>query len=101
MKKKIFLACVALSMSATAIIGYRMYKISNNYSLLELNLESLTQQEAIPGGSCILEGLEGPYELVNFCAYGTVAGQEIKPCPIDSRMGRNSGLKWACHKLNQ
>ena len=45
MKKKIFLACTALVVSAAAVVGVKAYS-SSTYSLLDANLEAIAQNES-------------------------------------------------------
>ena len=101
MKKKIaILVCAALVVSAAVVTGYRMYQNSKVLTLVDANIEALSQSEDIPGGTCILEGKDGPVEHTYFCAPGTVVGGDIKPCPSMTRVACNSKISWACHKLN-
>ena len=48
MKKKIILACAALVVSAAAAMGYEVYQNSKTLTLLDANLEALTQDETVP-----------------------------------------------------
>ena len=44
MKKKIFMACAALVVSAAAVVGVKAYS-SSTYSLLDANLEAIASNE--------------------------------------------------------
>ena len=44
MKRKILMACAALVVSATAVVGVKVYS-SSTYSLLDANLEAITSNE--------------------------------------------------------
>ena len=46
MKKKIFLACAALVVSAAAVVGVKAYS-SSTYSLLDANLEAIANGEGL------------------------------------------------------
>lgn len=46
MKKTIILACAALVMSAAAVMGYKTYNESKQLTLMEANIEALTQAES-------------------------------------------------------
>lgn len=45
MKKTIILACAALVMSAAAVMGYKTYNESKQLTLMDANIEALTQNE--------------------------------------------------------
>ena len=45
MKKKIFMACAALVVSAAAVVGVKAYS-SSTYSLLDANLEAIANDES-------------------------------------------------------
>ena len=99
MKKKIILACAALVVSAAAAMGYKVYQNSKTLTLLDANLEALTQDETVPGSSCYLESSYGTFEHNYYCEIGTIVGGDIRPCPTHTRPGHNTKLIWACHKL--
>lgn len=102
MKKTIAIwICMALVVSATTVTGYRMYQNSKPLTLVDANIEALSQSENIPGGACTLEGKDGPLESAYFCVPGTIVGGDIKPCPPshEYRVAVNSKILWACHKI--
>lgn len=101
MKKNTILICATLVVLAAAFIGYRIYQNSKPLTLVDANIEALSQSENIPGGACTLEGKDGPLESAYFCVPGTIVGGDIKPCPPshEYRVAVNSKILWACHKI--
>ena len=69
MKRKIFMACAALVVSAAAVVGVKAYNYYSMPELMRANLEALTQDEEADVVYCY-------DEIVN------VDGMYVVYCPI-------------------
>ena len=55
MKKKIFMACAALVVSAAAVVGVKAYNYYSMSPLMRANLEALSQGEVIGTFDCWMD----------------------------------------------
>ena len=87
MKKKIFMACAALVVSAAAVVGVKAYNYYSMPELMRANLEALSQSEATSTANCYLHLMYGTIaEMAIFCNSQT-SDNKIYPCPKDEEYG--------------
>ena len=81
MKRKIFMACAALVVSAAAVVGVKAYNYYSMPELMRANLEALSNDEVdLKDGTLAL--VCSNKRIVNTCKFKCTCGQkfnEVKP----------------------